>query len=262
MSRTTKRQDDETTLRLTAWLVAFGMSLSGMTQAADGRGRAAIDVGAPEMNPVLIRYYKSFLESQDVDAFVQSVLGRYNEGTLIRLLDSSDAESRRAAVLALGLIGGTNANTAVGERMKDADPVVRSFAENALWGIWFRSDSPANNAELSAIRNLMSEERPNEAFDRVNQLIDKSPGFAEAWNQRAIIHFSRGDWDKSAQDCARAVELNPYHYGALSGMAQCQLKSGLTKEALETFRKLVRIQPHNTAVQAAIDSLQRGDFKP
>jgi hypothetical protein len=36
----------------------------------------------------------------------------------------------------------------------------------------------------------------------------------------------------------------------------------LTKEALETFRKLVRIQPHNTAVQAAIDSLQRGDFKP
>jgi hypothetical protein len=89
--------------------------------------------------------------------------------------------------------------------MKDSDPVVRRFAENALWGIWFRSDSPANNEELTAVRNLLSEERFEEAMTRVNALIAKAPQFAEAWNQRAILHFTRGDLQKSVDDCRDVV---------------------------------------------------------
>lgn len=224
-------------------------------QAADRR-LALIGKEETEVSPVLVRYYKSFIETKDADTFLQNVLARYTEGTLIRLLDSPDIDARRAAVLSLGLVGGANANTPVGERMKDADPVVRSFAENALWGIWSRADTAENNQELTKVRNLLSEEKLDEAMTRVNLLIEKAPQFAEAWNQRAIIHFSRGEWEKSAADCRKVIELNPYHYGAISGLAQCHLRADQPKLAIEAFRKLVRIQPHNPNAIDAIEALE------
>ncbi len=230
--------------------------------AAEGRKKGLIDPGESVSIPALVRYYKSFVDDKDADAFVQNVLARYTEGSLIRLLDSTEADTRRAAVLSLGLIGGSTSNTPVGERMKDDDPVVRSFAENALWGIWFRSDSTENNQELATIRNLLSEDKIDEAFTRVNLLIEKAPRFAEAWNQRAIIHFTRGEWEKSAADCRKVVELNPYHYGAISGMAQCHIRADQPKQAIEAFRMLVRIQPHNTAAVAAIEALEHERRRP
>jgi tetratricopeptide (TPR) repeat protein len=230
--------------------------------AADGRKKGLIDPGEPVSMPALVRYYKSFIDDNDADAFVQNVLARYTAGSIVRLLDSTDTDTRRAAVLSLGLIGGSAANTPVGERMKDDDPVVRSLAENALWGIWFRSDSSENNQELSTVRNMLSEDKIDEAFTRVNLLIEKAPRFAEAWNQRAIIHFSRGDWEKSAADCRKVVELNPYHYGAISGMAQCYIRADQPRQAIEAFRMLVRIQPHNTAAAAAIEALEHERRRP
>ncbi|MBI1322726.1 tetratricopeptide repeat protein [bacterium] len=241
-------------------IACFGFEIG--IEAADGRRLPLIDKGESEMTPVLVRYYQSFIETRDADAFLQNVLARYTEGTLIRLLDSSETDARRAAVLSLGLVGGASANTPVGERMKDDDPVVRNFAENALWGIWSRADTPENNQELTTVRNLLSEEKLDEAMSRVNLLIDKAPRFAEAWNQRAIIHFSRGDWEKSAADCRKVIDLNPYHYGAISGMAQCHLRADQPKQAIEAFRMLVRIQPHNTAALDAIETLERQQRRP
>lgn len=248
---------DQSRLRagfLGACLTLFCISI----YAADGLRKGVLERKEPLVNPVLLGYYETFLESQDIDLFLQNILARYNDSTLLRLLESSQVETRRASVLALGLVGGPHCNGPVAARMKDSDSVVRSFAENALWGIWFRSDSPANNEELTAIRNLLSEERLEEAMTRVNTLIAKAPQFAEAWNQRAILHFTRGELQKSVDDCREVVKRNPYHFGAMSGMAQSLVKLGQPNEALDVFKALIRIQPHNEAVQAAIDSLERG----
>jgi tetratricopeptide (TPR) repeat protein len=237
---------------LSGWSVQSGFS-------ADGQSRGLPQLkGDSLVNPVLLDYYEEFLESRDPDQFSQKVLARYNESTLIKLLESTKPETRRAAVLALGYVGGPKANAAVGDCMRDEDLFVRSFSENALWGIWFRSSNADNNRELSAIRNLVSEERIEEALKRVNKLIETAPDFAEAWNQRAIIHFTQGELDQSIADCREVIKRNPYHYGALSGMGQCLIRTGRLNDALKTFTDLLKIQPYNEAVKATIDELQRG----
>lgn len=240
-------------------LVMLGLNFAGDTaRAYDGQSRDSLPKNDSLMNPVLLKYYEEFLESQDLDKFVQNILARYSEPNLLKFLESPNPQTRRAAVLALGLVGGPKSNAPVAGRMTDDDAVVRSFSENALWGIWFRSSTPANNQELTVIRNMVSEERTKEALERVNKLIDKAPDFAEAWNQRAIIHFTQGDLEQSIADCREVIKRNPYHYGALSGMGQCQIRTGKLNDALTTFMTLLRIQPHNEAVKATIESLQRG----
>ena len=62
-------------------------------------------MGTPEAGSLLVDYYEKFLRDHDIDGFRQQVSSRYTEGTLARLVEAGSQEARRAAVLALGLLG-------------------------------------------------------------------------------------------------------------------------------------------------------------
>ena len=85
---------------------------------------------------------------------------------------------------------------------------------------------------------------------------DAAPRFAEAYNQRAIAHFFRGHFEASAADCLRVLERNPYHFGALAGLAQCQLRLDQRREALKTFRRALRLQPFSEGLREAVSALE------
>src|SRR5436309_1362761 len=143
----------------------------------------------PYTASLLVDYYEAFRRDQDLNAFRINVLGRYTEGTLARVVQSGDKPSRRAAVLALGLVGGYKVNDVVGRALRDPDPAVRSLAENALWAIWFRAGSPEENAMLQQVQDLIHRGRFAEAQDLATRLIARAPDFVEAYNQRAIAAF-------------------------------------------------------------------------
>src|ERR1019366_4811989 len=147
------------------------------------------------------------------------------ESTLERLLYSHDPDVRQAAILALGMMGSIKVNAAVAARLRDEDPTARQLASDALWAIWQRADVPENNQELQRLMRLVAAEGdPEEVLAGFEALIRKSPRFAEAYNQRAVYHFLRGDYAKSIADCEKTIRLNPYHFGAASGMGQCFMK--------------------------------------
>lgn len=207
---------------------------------------------------LLVDYYEAFLRDRDLNRFRDRVLVRYTEGTLGRVLAASTSTTaRRAAVLALGVVGSfEESNTALGRAMRDPDPVVRTMAESALWALWFRADSPENNQTLQQVRLLINNQQTDEAVELAGRLIANAPRFAEAFNQRAIALFTLGRFAESAEDCQRALQLNPYHVGALSGLVQCQIQTGKAREALQSLRRLARLQPYSQSIQRNIEELE------
>ncbi|MFO0887793.1 MAG: tetratricopeptide repeat protein [Isosphaeraceae bacterium] len=207
---------------------------------------------------LLVDYYEAFLKERDLDAFRDRVLSRYTEGTLGRVLSSSsNVVARRAAVLALGVVGGfSESNTVLGKAMRDGDPVVRTMAESALWAVWFRADSPENNRTLQEVRLLIGNRQTDDADELATRLIARAPNFAEAYNQRAICRFTQGRFAESAEDCRRVLQLNPYHVGALSGLAQCQLALGKPRDALQSLQRLLKLQPHSQSIKQNIAELE------
>jgi tetratricopeptide (TPR) repeat protein len=210
----------------------------------------------PVITGLLLDYFEEFLQNRDADIFRQRVLGRYNEGTLSRMLQSGNASARRASVFALGLVGSIHINSVVAASLRDADPVVRTLAQNALWAIWFRADSPENNATLDQARTMIGNEKLQEAIALCTRLIERSPQFAEPYNQRAIAHFFLGHKQESAADCRRALARNPYHFGALSGLGKCYLDLGQRDEALRVFHRLLEIQPFDNDLRETIQLLE------
>src|ERR1017187_4383167 len=88
---------------------------------------------------------------------------------------------------------------------------------------------------------VASEGSPEEVQAGFEALIRKSPRFAEAYNQRAIFHFQRGDYVRAINDCEKALRLNPCHFRA----------------ALRIYRRANRINPNLDTVREEIESLER-----
>ena len=165
--------------------VSGALATGGAVASTDPTRHGAPPMPEPESAPLLTHYFEGYLRDQDVEGFRLKVVARYTEGSLARLARSPSAKARRAAVLALGLVGSYEANAAVARALRDPDSTVRNLANSALWAIWFRADSPENNATLEEVHDLINRRKFADAEDLATRLIARSPKFAEAHNQRA-----------------------------------------------------------------------------
>ena len=207
--------------------------------------------------PLLDRLYLHYLEDEDSAAFIVRVSRHYMTSTLERLAEYGEEMARRGAVLALGFLASYESNPVLGRALKDRDRVVRILAENAIREMWYRAGSESQRQQLAIIIRLNDSYRFEDAVEQSTDLIEQAPGFAEAWNQRAIAHYRLRHFDEAANDCQQTLELNPYHFGAAVGMAHCYLELGEGFAALECFRRAIDLNPNLEAVKGQIEYLER-----
>lgn len=215
----------------------------------------------PSRTPLLEAWYQQYLERQDAPTFIMQLSGVYMIGTLERLAHSESRNSRRAAVLALGLIGDYESNAVLGEALRDEDRGVRTLAENSLRTIWRRLGSRQQQDLLAAAIRANAGRHFASAIARAGELLAQAPWFAEAWNQRAIAYYGCGLFPESIADCHQALDINPYHFGAAAGIGQCYLQLGRPKLALESFRRALRLNPNLEGVRAHVTALERATGK-
>ncbi len=207
--------------------------------------------------PALHGVYHQYLVDQNASRFRRHVAKRYTVGTLERLAAVGDRMTRRAAVLAIGQLGDYNSNAALGRALHDDDRGVRMLAEARIRQLWCRAGTSPQRRQLDTIVELNAAGQFDEATERATRLISEAPWLAEAWNQRALALFNNGRYAESIHDCTQALEINPYHFGAATGMGQCQLKLNNRSAALECFRRALALNPNLEGVRAHVLYLQR-----
>jgi len=218
----------------------------------------------------LLEYYRELPQLQPPDdpdlwaarmhdalrVYRRQVARWYTEGTLQRLLTHRDPETRRGAVLALGLVGTMESNGPLARVLHDEDTAATRMAADALWQVWFRGGTEDQNAELQRVLHL-----PDflQILAGLDDLARQAPQFAEVYNQRAILYFRRGEFARSVTDCERVLELNPYHFGAQAGMGQCFMKMRKPRAALRAFRQALLTNPTMTHLSEMIETLERAE---
>ena len=117
-------------------------------------------------------------------------------------------------------------------------------AEDAMWQFWF-SLSPTTE-----IRQLLDKgiER-REAYDfeaaenYFDQVVKSAPDYSEGYNQRAFARFLRENYSASLTDLEKALELEPDHFGAMSGMYHILRIQNRHQSAMDLLRRAVTIHP-------------------
>src|SRR3954471_10170999 len=133
----------------------------------------------------------------DAQGLIDLLKSRWTDGQIASLFRCGDGDVRKVAALAFGLVGKKCLLPKLVPLLKDKDPMVNQMAEHAMWSVWFRSGSPAANHELCRGSKAVNRRAYDHALKHFNRAIEIDPGFAEAYNQRAIVHFLAERYDQS-----------------------------------------------------------------
>lgn len=179
----------------------------------------------------------------------------------VEMLGDNDPAVRVKGVQGLLKSGDFDCLAELSKRLMDDVSEVRGLAEQAMWQVWFRSGNGQADAMLHASMELIGAHEFNEAAKKLAAALAIVPDFAEAYNQRAIIHYHRRQFGKSIKDCKEVIKRNPYHFGALSGMGQCYQHLGNTGQAIKAYERALRINPNMEGVRRTLIQLLRADGK-
>jgi len=137
------------------------------------------------------------------------------------------------------------------------DPRQARLIEMRIWHLWTSAEDQDATALMERGTRAMETEDTDTALAVFDELVDRFPDFAEGWNKRATLHFILGNYGQSVADIQRTLELEPRHFGALSGLGLINMELDRTQPAIEAFEAALAVNPHMPGAKASIESLRR-----
>ena len=142
------------------------------------------------------------------------------------------------------------------DRLKTAEAAEAGRIESEIWIEWSKSGSPALDLLLQRGRDAMAFGDVVQAIEHFTAIIDQDPMFAEGWNARATAFYQAGEFGPSVSDIAHTLQLNPQHFGAMSGLGTILEEAGKPERALEVYRAALAINPQMQSVIEAVKRLE------
>ncbi|MEH6527988.1 MAG: hypothetical protein V7723_18115 [Sneathiella sp.] len=129
--------------------------------------------------------------------------------------------------------------------------------ERSIWTIWLTSGSDTIDFLMAQGMNYMNQGALAKSLTLFTSIIKIDPEYSEAWNKRATVLFLMGEFDASVEDIGRTLELEPRHFGALSGLGQIFDRQDINRGAISAFQKAVNINPHMPGVKERMKQLKK-----
>ena len=116
--------------------------------------------------------------------------------------------------------------------------------EKNIWSLWNlhpKNEFLTNKLELGT--ELMENGQHRYAYKIFSNIIFEDPNWSEAWNKRATVLFLMNEYDLSLTDIEKTLNLEPRHFGALSGRAQIYIDQKEYQKALDNLILTKKIYP-------------------
>ena len=169
---------------------------------------------------------------------------------------SAQLDKRRLAYGRLAEIGTMEDIPVLMAALWDEEELIRGIAEQSVWGIWLRTNDPVVDPLFQTGLQLIAEDEPAAAIEKLNQVIELRPEFAEAWNNRGNAYSVLGEEDRALADYERALTLNPYEFGTLESIGEIWINRRDYRKAAEYFRRALDLNPNRSQAAEALHALE------
>jgi tetratricopeptide (TPR) repeat protein len=116
--------------------------------------------------------------------------------------------------------------------------------EQQIWEFWGKSDDAVISALMRAGIVAMARQDYAVALERFDRLAKQAPDFDDGWNKRATVQHLIGNFPASVSGIEHTLELEPRHFGALSGVGLIDYAIEEPAAALRSFEAALIIDPH------------------
>ncbi|HJP20808.1 MAG: tetratricopeptide repeat protein [Alphaproteobacteria bacterium] len=130
-----------------------------------------------------------------------------------------------------------------------------AMVSRLIWTIWTHSDSPTVDLLMERSGRAMAAGKHQAALGDLTVVVELAPKFAEGWNRRATLHYMMGNYPRSIEDVHQTLELEPRHFGALSGLGMIYRALEQPRKAINAFRRALATNPHLSQARASLKAL-------
>jgi tetratricopeptide (TPR) repeat protein len=135
---------------------------------------------------------------------------------------------------------------------EDEAQILQSF----IWSIWVEANDDELNRLMYEGTRAMQVGDLDLAAKMFSDVIKIAPEFAEGWNKRATVYYLIGEYDKSIADCMAVLDLEPRHFGALSGLGLIYTSKQDDENALHWFNEALAQNPHMPSIRQQAEELE------
>ena len=129
--------------------------------------------------------------------------------------------------------------------LKSTESVNKALVfESKIWHIWMEHHDPEVESSMFQGVEAMKLQQFEQAFGHFSLLIKIAPDYAEGWNKRATVLYLMGRFKESEADVIRTLELEPRHFGALSGQGLIRIAIQDWTGAIYFLESALKINPH------------------
>jgi tetratricopeptide (TPR) repeat protein len=133
-----------------------------------------------------------------------------------------------------------------------AQPIIEAI--ETLWRI---SGSDTVDLLMHRAERFAKADDLDLALNIMDATVDIAPDQAEAWHLRAKVHYLKKNYELALADLRRVLNRDPKHYAAMNDLGVALEAIGAKKQALETYRKAIAINPFLGETKEAIEELRR-----
>jgi tetratricopeptide (TPR) repeat protein len=137
------------------------------------------------------------------------------------------------------------------------DPGAARPIMDAIEQVWRNSESDTANLLISRAERFVQEKDAELAMQILDAAVEVAPDVAEAWYLRARLHFVQREYVQALPNLRRALNIDPKHYRALNDLGIVLEELGGKKEALEAYRKAVKVNPFLEQTKRSVEILSR-----
>ena len=129
--------------------------------------------------------------------------------------------------------------------------------EQRIWSIWLEIEDKDVAEVLRAGMESMGRGKYDDALKAFDRVIERAPDFAEGWNKRATLYYLMGDFKRSLEDIAKTLELEPRHFGALSGRGLVYVRLEDLNSALMAFEDALEVHPQMPGPRVNAEAIRK-----
>ena len=104
---------------------------------------------------------------------------------------------------------------------------------------------PSHVQAYMALAQMHSDNRPKNPIEEFTKIIERFPGYSEAYEKRGYIHRNNKNYGLAIADFSEAIRLSPDNPGLYISRGHAFLNKNQYKETRDDFNKAISLDPKN-----------------
>jgi tetratricopeptide (TPR) repeat protein len=129
--------------------------------------------------------------------------------------------------------------------------------EAQIWVIWTEAKDGPTDTLMHLGLGAMQAGNLAGALELFDAITVQKPDFAEGWNKRATVLYMLGAYERSAEDVAKVLALEPRHFGALAGLGLIDMELDKADAAIDAFEQALKVHPQLPGVKQRLEMLKK-----